>query len=292
MSTCCPPGSLGPAPLSERTPLGSLVTWQALTEGSNRPDLSCYQVGGKNVIKRVIVVFTDVYGLESGNHKVFCDVLQACLGEETLVCCPDLFRGRPLMRQYGLADGLNFALGGGLSMLWGFQTRCSAIHMDADLADIIEPNVRVTGCDVCGVVGFCFGGWIVARSLGLHGGQCIFRAGVGIHPAFKIEPLVRGGTSAMALGERTGTKPILLLPAKQDHDVKASNPVIQDMAKRRGTTPDKISIEFPDMPHGWVARGDFLGPQYKQAQEEAIDLTVKFIQEHLQTSNQVTVPYH
>lgn len=129
------------------------------------------------------------------------------------------------------------------------------------------------------VVSFFVG--VVARCLALNNGRSMFAAGVGIHPTFQLESLAAGGTTAMELGERTQNKPILFLPAKEDDGLKASSPVVQTMAKRRGVTAEHISVEFPTMPHGFVSRGRFMGPEYRIAQDRAIQLTVDFMEKHL-----------
>ena len=250
--------------------------------------MTVYKVGSvdsstSNKKHRVVVVFTDVYGLESGNHKAFCDTIQEELNKSfpTTVYCPDLFYGHPLMRQWGLPDGINLFLGGLWSILWGLKGRCSAVKIDKMLTEIIEPNVKATGCNLpVGVVGFCFGGWVVARALALNSTNSIFGFGVGIHPGLNVESLVRGGTSEMDLAERTRNKPILFLPAKQDVLVKPTSDIVKYMARRRATSPDKISVAFESMPHGFVARGDYLGSEYKEAQEKAIELTVGFLHDH------------
>ena len=163
MPVCCPPGSLGPAsPLSQIKPKGKLITWRPETDDNAtnpRPELSCYQIGPDHP-KRVVVVFTDVYGIDQGNHKAFCDVLHERLGDDTTVFCPDLFRGDPLMKNRfgGSSDALNSFLGGTFSILWGLRGRCSATNVDRDLAEIVEPNVKATKCEMVGVAGFCFGG--------------------------------------------------------------------------------------------------------------------------------------
>jgi dienelactone hydrolase len=242
--------------------------------------LLCYQVGSHSP-RRVIVVFSDVYGLYQGNHKAFCDTIQQHMGEDTTVFCPDLFRGRPLLHNFfGAPDAVNVTLGGSFTLLWGLRTRCSATNVDRDLSQIVEPNVKNTGCEMVGVAGFCFGGWVVGRCLALNQGRSIFAAGVGIHPSFKPEIFAAGGSNPMELAIATQNKPVLWFPAKEDDDLKPTSPFVQAMAKRRAMTPEQISIPF-DLPHGFVARGRFMGPEYKEAQEKVIGLTVDFFQQHL-----------
>jgi dienelactone hydrolase len=172
-------------------------------------------------------------------------------------------------------------LGGYFSIFWGLRTRCSATNIDKDLTTIVEPNVKATGCDMVGVAGFCFGGWVIARCLALNNGRSVFAAGVGIHPSSKPEFCAKGGTSPEQWAANTHNKPILWLPAKEDDDLKPSSPLVQAMAKRRAMKPEQISIPFENVSHGFVARGEFLGPEYKEAQEKAIKLTVGFFQKHL-----------
>ena len=267
MAVCCPAGSLGAAtPLNQHVPKGKIVTWRqipfhddtatpAATNRQRRPELSCYQVGSDKA-KRVIVVFTDVYGLEQGNHKAFCDVIQDRMGNDTTVFCPDLFRGSPLFKNWfgGSSDAVNATLGGTFTVLWGIRGRCSATNIDLDLETIVEPNVKATGCAMVAVSGFCFGGWVVGRCLGLSHGRSMFAAGVGIHPSSKPESFAKGGSSPMEWATKTQSKPILWLPAKEDDDLKPSSPLVQAMAKRRAKMPSQISIPFENFSHGFVAR--------------------------------------
>lgn len=262
-----------------------MITWSAGASPANndskkRPDIRCYQAGPDRP-KRVIVCFSDVYGLYQGNHRAFCDTIQQKLGDETTVFCPDLFRGQPLLQDFfGASDAVNVTLGGSFTMLWGLRTRCSATNIDLDLTQIVEPNVKKTGCDIVGVSGFCFGGWVVGRCLALNQGRSIFAAGVGIHPSFKPEIFAAGSSSPMELAVATKNKPVLWLPAKEDDDLKPTSPLVKVMAKRRAMTPDQLSIPF-DFPHGFVARGRFMGPDYKEAQEQVIHLTVDFFNQKL-----------
>lgn len=121
----------------------------------------------------------------------------------------------------------------------------------------------------------------MGRCLALNRGRSIFAAGVGIHPSFKPDIFAAGSSGPMELAVATQNKPILWLPAKEDDDLKPTSPLVKAMAKRRAMTPDQISIPF-DFPHGFVARGRFMGQEYREAQEKVIRLTVDFFDQHLQ----------
>jgi hypothetical protein len=122
---------------------------------------------------------------------------------------------------------------------------------------------------------------VITRCLGLEDGRSIFAAGVGIHPSIQPEQVAAGGTTPTKLMERTQNKPILFLPAKED-DLKTSSPIIQRLAKRRALRVNDISVEFPTVSHGFVSRGPFLVGEYKEAQEKAIQVTVTFLEQHLE----------
>eukprot|EP00934_Nitzschia_sp_Nitz4_P002909 Nitzschia sp. Nitz4//scaffold82_size85912//58543//59397//NITZ4_005149-RA/size85912-processed-gene-0.38-mRNA-1//-1//CDS//3329558859//2899//frame0 len=282
MSVCCPPGGLGIAPLSTLTPKGKVVSLGPKLETSTRDPMQCYQVGPENP-KRIICVFSDVFGMESGSHKAYCDTLQEQLGECTAVWMPDLFRGSPLfgstsLEPYiGKVGSLLFQLP---NFFWSVLFRVTASAIDQDIIEIIQPNIKETGCEIIGCTGFCFGGTVICRALGVEGSE--FAAAVGNHPSFKPDEFMRGGEgNGEALLKRTGVKPILLFNAKQDTATFSTTKLIRDAAERRGISPSDMAVEFPDMDHGFVTRGDSSVPCIREAQEKVVELTVKFFNDIL-----------
>eukprot|EP00934_Nitzschia_sp_Nitz4_P002630 Nitzschia sp. Nitz4//scaffold82_size85912//57373//58227//NITZ4_005148-RA/size85912-processed-gene-0.122-mRNA-1//-1//CDS//3329558856//2620//frame0 len=282
MSVCCPSGGLGPAPLSSTTPKGKVVTLSPKSETSTRAPLACYQVGPENP-KRIICVFSDVYGIDSGTHKAYCDTLQERLGEFTAVWMPDLFRGSTLFVESFLDKYLSFdaqVLMNAPRFIWAVKTRVTASAIDQDIIEIIQPAMKDVGCEKIGCAGFCFGGTVVCRAMGVEGGE--FAAGVGNHAAFKPDELMAGGTgSPEELFKLTGDKPVLFLNAIQDKDTFSTSKLIQEGAERRGISPSDMAIEFPDMNHGFVTRGDPADPVMRENQEKALDLAVKFFTDKL-----------
>lgn len=283
MSVCCPPGALGTFS-NDFKPKGKVEILSAVDGSSGLKSLPCYKSVGSSATaekpKRIILVFTDVFGVDNGNHKVFCDILQESMGDDTQVWMPDLFRGNPILRELGW-DWLTFSFLAFAQFLF-HRLRISSVTLEADLTQIVAPNVKDAGCQSVGVVGFCFGGWVIARCLALNDGDSIFSCGVGIHPAWKLETLfAKPRSSEDELGERTKTKPILLLPAKQDKALMADTDIVKALAERRSMKPEEVSIEFPEMDHGFVSRGDSSDPRTKAAQDKALGLTVQFFKKHL-----------
>jgi len=246
-------------------------------------DMPCYKSVGKNTPKRVILVFTDVFGIDSGNQKVFCDLLQEAMGDDTHVWMPDLFRGKPMMRDLRW-NWLTFSALTVFPQLIAKRFSMSTDTFEKDFTQLIEPKVKKdTGCQSIGIVGFCFGGWLSARFLALDTAFC--SCAVQIHPAWGPEALyaTQKIKTEMALAERIpNNKPLLLLPSKNDKELKPDSDIVKFLAERRSMTPDELSIEFPDMVHGFVARGDSSDPKIKEAQEKVLSLTFEFLDTHLE----------
>lgn len=271
---CCPPGGLGPGGLSKRIPEGEIVELSALNEGSSRPSLNCYKVGPTTDIKRVILAFSDVWGYKSANHRAFCDALQEALGEDTAVWMPDLFRESPPYQGDTMPGFFGVP-----RLLWKTQTSLTTDQIEADLQEIVHPHVR-KHTKVCGVVGFCYGGWVVGRCLA--SAADIASCGVGVHPAWKAETIAKGGTSMLDLASRTGTKALLFLPAKQDADHFATTTLVQQLAGARSVEAEVIAPStFLDQDHGFVSRGDSSDSAIKEAQEKALHTIVEFLEKHL-----------
>lgn len=233
----------------------------------------------------MIVVFSDVFGVDSAHHKRFCDELQDKLGDSTAVWMPDLFRGKPILpagqqpRKSIVMDALR-TLFYTPYMIWTLQVRITVPGIEQDLREMVFPQVPES-CDYIGCVGFCFGGWTAARALGMEK----FAAGACVHPGLFGEHFIKGGSGSVeTLVRRTGNKPILLLPAKEDMDAKLDSKVVRLLAQRRALRPSDVCVEFPQMRHGWVSRGDSSDPAVQAAQNEALELVVNFFSKHFKLS--------
>mmetsp|Transcript_17909 Transcript_17909/g.39179 ORF Transcript_17909/g.39179 Transcript_17909/m.39179 type:complete len:302 (+) Transcript_17909:95-1000(+) len=299
MSACCPPGSVGASPsvssfLGASAPRGNVVDIPARSVHAGAstscplPSMPCYVTGASldsPSLRRIVLVFTDVFGYESGNHRLFADVLASRLGpkDSTSVLIPDLFRGTPIAQPISfLPDKLSIMI-----TLPAFLYRAVHKHrassIERDLTQLILPWIQgEVSSDVNEIglscVGFCFGGWVMARSLGLAG--LPMKCGVGAHPSLDAELLQCGDVDAMV--GRTGTKPILLLPAGNDSKkIKVGGRHTKALAEARNVSEGTISVEFPDMKHGWVGREDGTNDDgVSKNQEAAMEDIVKFLEQN------------
>lgn len=242
--------------------------------GSTRTPMPCYQVGPSNP-KRIIVVFSDVYGIDSGSHKVICDVLQEAMNDDstTAVWMPDMMRGKPILGAWKLGDCIttSFTLP---SVMWACHTNMKDTKVEMDLEQVVAPALSVEAAKVA-CVGFCYGAWVA--------GICMTKdvfpgsVGIGVHPSWKVEQVY--SRQEVDLAAKVGAAPYLFLPAGND-DIKVGHAVVDIMAKARGVEPEKLAIEFPDMMHGFVPRGDSTDTAVKEAQDKVISLIVEFVKEH------------
>jgi dienelactone hydrolase len=274
MSSCCPPGSIGPAPLAKKTPQGQVrvLSSSSSTASSTNTPISAYVVGphqesSASCPTRIVVVFPDVYGIDSGNQKIVCDALS---DDSTLVIMPDLFRGNPIVKDWGMFTSALMIP----ALVWASKTRMTDTAIEQDLMESLLPFLKNYDQAKVSMLGFCYGGWVMGRALALDAFSFV-KCGVGIHPSWKLQAL--HGKTEVALAEAVKAKPILFLPAGND-DLKVGTPIVQQLAKQRGGIAEAtIAIEFPDMVHGWVARGDANDAKIAEQQEKALNLAKDFI---------------
>eukprot|EP00520_Triparma_pacifica_P007878 CAMPEP_0118636104 /NCGR_PEP_ID=MMETSP0785-20121206/2434_1 /TAXON_ID=91992 /ORGANISM="Bolidomonas pacifica, Strain CCMP 1866" /LENGTH=250 /DNA_ID=CAMNT_0006527187 /DNA_START=216 /DNA_END=964 /DNA_ORIENTATION=+ len=223
--------------------------------------------------KKAVVVFSDVFGFASGNHRLFCDEVAKSDGVDVFL--PDFFRGHNAMQPVGWLPEMIALPAAAFGMLYRLKflyTKEAVI--DTDCKGLVIPHLKSMGYESFGCVGFCFGGWAVAQCLAME--EALFECGVGIHPSLNVERL--HGRKEVDLAKRVGKRPMLFLPAGNDKkEVKPGGDVVKILADERGVDESVISVEFPNMVHGWVTRG--WGKDVDESQKRAIELTV----EHFKT---------
>jgi dienelactone hydrolase len=279
-SPCCPPNSIGAVPLSNEATTGRFVLIPASQE-SQRPPLDAYVAGNLEGAKRVILLLTDVFGINSGNHQVIADRLAKSLSSSTrdgsttatAVVIPDFFRKRPIlietpwMNQH-LPQWFNQYCIATPQIVWNCKMRVTDVALEKDLNELVWPWIQQQQSSQekenkvqLSCVGFCFGGWLTAHFLGLsssnqdgnsngtHDDRQNSRlqpppivCGVGIHPSFRME--VIHGRSEVDVAQRVGTKPILLLPAGNDTALlpNKKNEAVRILAQARHLSDDETQV--------------------------------------------------
>ena len=263
MGECCPPGSIGEAPQQNEGTRG--------VEKATENGLNYYEVGeGKDVI----VLMTDVFGWESGRHRIICDEL-ADSGFHVFM--PDYFHGSPAayvpkgpFKMFTfLPEMARVALQAPL-MIYKIRSRFSAANVvQRDIVEDMLPTIKEQlGNDVkLACFGFCFGGWVIGKACAT--GE--FACGVSCHPSFQPEIIFGGSEEAVARAVGQDV-PILLMPAGNDSGkLKPGGKCMEILGAKSESVP------FPTMIHGWVTRGDRSKPKIREAQDEAIGRVKLFV---------------
>lgn len=283
MPACCPSGSW-PQLLRSRDelnkddvafpPKGSIV--KVPTKGRDS-ELPIYYVPAKEGSdnKGCIMVLPDIYSVRYLTPNVrsgdrigsICDSLSEA-GYN--VALPSIFRHKPYDEAVkGPHDGDfckfdSFAQDGGVD--W-FKTQTY---------DTVGPDVKAcadflnekTGSQPIGVLGFCFGTWLLSKASST--GDVKFACAVGCHPATVLEKAVFGGDEEAMMNELK--QPTLFLWAGNDStDYTGDGPLKKALEKSGGGV-----TEYTEMLHGWVSRGDVSDPAVKRDFEKSLNEITSF----------------
>mmetsp|Transcript_12177 Transcript_12177/g.16486 ORF Transcript_12177/g.16486 Transcript_12177/m.16486 type:complete len:245 (-) Transcript_12177:102-836(-) len=244
MASCCPPGSWPALVESE--------TYKGKGAEDKVDDVPVYISGEPG--EKAVMILPDIFGWATNKGRFF-GIADTLAEAGYYVLLTDPFKGDS-------AVGKSDVMGWITSFPW----------------DTVSPGIEAChkflvekGCKNIGVVGFCWGVWAMckANSLGMP-----FTCGVGPHPSTKLEGVF--GQDEQAMIDKVNF-PILVLPAGNDPDtLKEGGAAATSLAAKGGK-----SVHFPDMSHGWVARGDLTDETVKRDVELAMKLMVEFLKEKL-----------
>ncbi|CAK5223356.1 unnamed protein product [Aphanomyces euteiches] len=232
--SCCPPNSLPPNPTkSDHTPT---------RVGST--DIFFYDNPSSD---RLVLVFTDIYGPDSGRTKDNCVKLS---------------------KLYKVAL---------LDLAVDYPHAPVAIGAMDSKQDVVAYFKSEHGVTKFGAMGYCMGAWIVAKYSATRGN--VLSAGISFHPSWVFEHLFHGEGSGVKIAEQI-TVPQLILTAGNDVEwIKPGGDVDKILASRGVPS---VLREFPDVLHGWVIRGDLSDPVIAEAyraawDDEALPFLKKFL---------------
>ena len=121
-----------------------------------------------------------------------------------------------------------------------------------------------------GILGFCYGMWALTKTI--SEGDVAFKCAVGCHPTTVLEGAVYGGDEVAMLNKVN--VPIRCLWAGNDSDSYINDgPAKTALVKAGGEV-----VEFNDMLHGWVSRGDTSDETVKAGVENSINLIMDWFE--------------
>mmetsp|Transcript_7122 Transcript_7122/g.10209 ORF Transcript_7122/g.10209 Transcript_7122/m.10209 type:complete len:271 (+) Transcript_7122:128-940(+) len=218
-----------------------------------KPPISDMTTPVNNEDKKAMIIFTDVFGITE-RMKFISDEL-ARLGKYHVII-PDSFRGKTMDSESDLVTWLRSV---------PYQP---VVSQDIDSCmEYLRKEMEIEGELPVGSVGFCWGGWAIAKSASEG---VSWRCAVSPHPSTKIEKFIFDSNEDLML-EKT-KMPFLLLPAGDDMENLKPGGNLAALVEEKGGG----SILFDEMKHGWVTRGDLNMPHVKRDYMKALHLILKF----------------
>jgi dienelactone hydrolase len=209
----------------------------------------------------------DIWGWDSGRTRVIADYFS---DNGYYVIVPKLLV--PALE--GGTDGDGFPPNFDMSTRGGefgpyMQTVPWDSHMKPRISAILD-HLASNGINKVAMSGYCFGGYVCAKA------NVDFPDKVAIitipHPSITLEDRVYGGSS-LELCKKV-TCPVLLLPAGNDPDVYRPQGELYETLKSNNAATE--TIDFPNMTHGWVPRGDLSQDGVSDGVQKAIDAMLAY----------------
>lgn len=125
-------------------------------------------------------------------------------------------------------------------------------------------------------MGFCWGVWAMTKA----SAEFSFKCAIGFHPSLRFEEMFGRDIKEMM---RTAVKvPHLYCVAGNDPDYIKDGGYITVMLEEsnhqtEGDTMKPRCVQFPEMSHGWVSRGDTGVKKVKEDADEALRLASEFL---------------
>eukprot|EP00934_Nitzschia_sp_Nitz4_P004141 Nitzschia sp. Nitz4//scaffold111_size72815//69609//70355//NITZ4_005803-RA/size72815-processed-gene-0.59-mRNA-1//1//CDS//3329533219//4131//frame0 len=244
---CCPPGSLGAPPNLTEKPCGEFLTLEG-------PQTPCYYAKPPSASKNAILVYPDVWGFKTRILNI-ADFLAKEGNYHVLIC--DSMRGETKDEHPDLKP-------------WLEKLPYDPV-VAKDTAACVEYLKTNLDVEQIGTLGFCWGGWAIARS---YQDGFPWKVAVSCHPSFRLEQFVYGGDDVALM--QSLKCPTLLMPASNDPPYCKPGPEF-DVLVQYGSR----SVVFNDMVHGFTTRGDLSDATVKRNVEAALAEALKFYKIHL-----------
>lgn len=298
---CCPRDAIGSVPQDlTYTPRGTWEVWKPRETSSNEKDVRCYVVRGAKCDEenKFVLVAHDIFGPHSGRTVEICDEIANSLGNVTVVL-PDFFRGRPFFDSRiapplpGPSNTLSAwcAWFGRACCLCGLCKMICSILCDSQRSawdknvahmfeNVIVPTMeRRAGKDAprLAILGFCWGGWFAFHASAY---PHIVVCAASCHPSLDVCKMV--GERAEDVCDAVAV-PQLVLAARQDKpDVKKFGMLDKSITRRdRALRGECKFVEYKEMKHGWVNRGDLNDSDTSRCVRSALSRVKAFFQRYL-----------
>ncbi|CAK4657393.1 hypothetical protein LEN26_001780 [Aphanomyces euteiches] len=207
----------------------------------------------------LLLVFPDVYGMDSGRSKENSAKLSAWYNVAFVDLATDYLVDFDLPRLVAWLESHPFE-----SLLPKIQ-------------QVISHFKTKRRVDKVAAVGYCWGAWVVAKYSSTP--RTELSAGISFHPSWTAEEAFHGPGSGAAIANNI-TVPQLILTAGNDEEwIQPRGQVDQTLRARH--VPARLR-EFQNVTHGWMNRGNLTDPAVALAFHQALyDETLPFLHSYL-----------
>ena len=252
MSSCCPASS---EPARAASPHSGAIKKSGNT--------TLYVTGPANA-KAGVLAFPDIFGPDSGRSKSDADALGKIGYVVVLVDLVDGNYADP-------DDGANR-----MEWLKKYPVEDKLLPKIQDAVKFLQDEVKV---ERIASYGYCWGSWVGAVYSASE--TSAVNSHVSFHPSWIVENLLNGEGAADKLAERVKAAQLLLAAENDTPFVKPNGSVHKILQERADIGPKSDVVEFPDMKHGWVNRGDIADAAVKAGVKKAWhDFALPFIKAH------------
>jgi len=268
MSVCCPPESLGYL-AADQTSIGEKIL---LEETGFEFYISHAGCAGT---KKGLIFTADIFGWNSGRIRLIADHF-ASQGYLTVI---------PKLLTPPLEDGND---GDAIPRDFNNQLRAAELKFYLQTKtweDTFKGRIQTAidllhsrGVQRIGMVGFCYGGWVMSNVMSDEDTCKHITCGASPHPSLHIESRIFERDPLALVSRIKG--PILFLPAGNDPDDYRPGGSFYELM-RENYPATEVSLEFGNMIHGWSVRGDTSDPEIKEKVALCFELILSYFQKHL-----------
>ncbi|KAL3798856.1 hypothetical protein HJC23_004644 [Cyclotella cryptica] len=161
------------------------------------------------------------------------------------------------------------------------ETKIHPVQKDVEAClDYLSTELGIVGPSNIASIGFCWGVWAMTKACATG---VPFRCAVGFHPSLRFEEMFGGNILEMA---KMAAKNVPLFYCVSGNDAEYLKPPNGDVSvalssSEHGDSGDEKArprcVEFPEMVHGWVSRGDTSVSNVKDYAEKALSLASDFL---------------
>eukprot|EP01060_Flectonema_neradi_P013148 TRINITY_DN1991_c0_g3_i2.p1 TRINITY_DN1991_c0_g3~~TRINITY_DN1991_c0_g3_i2.p1 ORF type:complete len:285 (+),score=70.26 TRINITY_DN1991_c0_g3_i2:47-856(+) len=263
--SCCPPGSHG----------FLAHDYKAIGKETSAGGVEVYETGTA-VDKKMTIIVGDVWGWDGGRVRQIADQL----GGLVVIA--------KMMKPY--ESGTN---GDALPPDFNIGEKFAEIvpHLKENWTpEVVLPQLkkvmthyRTQGIEECGMIGYCYGCWIISHLCQGEETPLPVKCAVMSHPSLGLEGVFERDPTALASKVNI---PVMIHQAKEDDSALYGESGSIFAAFQKNSDNKSKTIPFPEMHHGFVTRGAIKngfstgsGDEVEKAVTKALSLTVEFLKE-------------